>query len=388
MNRTRSALLVGVVAAVALLPGQAAFAASATGVTIPLTEDGERFFVFDDAVLEGDGVAVTPGSTLRVAPAPEGAAWETGADFVLLEEEEVVLELGAVADAVDSVTDGEPAESAVVLEELEALGEIAAAGDVPEGVVGGTVEADPAVDGGIRVTLDGDVPAGRYFAAFAASAPEVAVFYFLTLTVSPGSPTEVTLDYTQALATLSSFVTAADVSIPVGSRVTLSAPTGVDLREFEVEAFLPEDVDLEYPFYVADELDVSVAADGSSLTFTVPTVLPTQDDGEPATAPLRNGTPLEIYLFQVVGGDLEGPLDYTEYVITGVTATASTSTATATASTTPRIPTAVPAGGGSPESSGPGSAAVPAVALLAVLAFGGLTIAAARRGGRPSGSHR
>jgi hypothetical protein len=375
MTRTRSALLAaGVVAAVTLLPGQAAFAAGAAGTTIALTEDGERFFFFDDSVLEGDGVAVTPGSTLRVPAAPEGSSWDTGGDFVLFEDEEIIFELESVAEAVESVTSGEPAEGPVALEELDALGEIAAAEDEPGAVVGGTVEADPSVEGGVLVTLDGDVPAGRYVAGFFATGPEVGAFYFVTLTVAPGAPVEIVLDYTEALFTASSFFTTADVTVPLGGRVTLTAPPGVDLSDFEIEAFLPEDEDLAFPFYTADELDVSVAADGSSLSFTVPTVLPVQEDGAPATEPLPVGAAIELYLFRLIGdfGDgletVDGPLDITEYVVTGLTTGAgATSTTTTTATTTPRIPTAVPAGGGTVVGG-------PDVSLTGAALLGGLVV--------------
>jgi hypothetical protein len=370
-------------AALALLPA----AAAAADTTIQLTEDSTERFV---DYVDDSAVTVAPGATLTVPAPPEGTEWETGIEFLLFD----VSEFGDLSEVGDSGADsaeapggledvGEPPAPPALPEALpDDAGEVAAladeASDEPGVEVAGTIE--PGADGGVQVVLDTDVPEGAYSGAFFATGEGLDVAYFVTLEIAEGGDTAANLDYSTAeVFIFDLYTTVAEIVLTPGERVTLVAPSGVDLGDFELEVFLPESEDLEFPFYLPEEVDAAYAEDGSSVSFVAPAVEPDQEDGsEPR--PLPAGTALEVVLFETF--DDEQQSSFADYLVTGLTVGADGGTAT----TRPPIPTAVPAGEGPVPGSGPGVAALAAGAVVgaAVVGAGGLLLR--RRAG--VGTHR
>jgi hypothetical protein len=390
---TAAALIAALTGAAVLLPASGA----AADTTIRLTEDGERFLFFD----ETGPLPVAAGSTLVVPPAPTGAAWETGVDLVLVDLSELEpfgdLELEGLTDLGNAEEPGELGDPVdgpdpeAVAADLDEVSRLAAVEEPAPGiVVAGTIEDDTAVPGGVRAVLDPAVPEGTYLTGFVASGPGVEVQFVVTLEVAAGDPADVTLDYSSASFSYAAYLTMSEQTVPTGSRVTLTAPPGVDLSDFEIGVLLPYDeTDLELPFYLEDELGVERAADGSSISFVVPSVLP-REDGDTPPAALPDGTALEVVLSRLIGDELEGPLSVTEYVVIGLEAGNPTSASTSVPST-PRIPTAVPAGDGSIPGDRGGvtgtGAVLPGSVLLAIVLLG-LGAFELQRRRQVAGTHR
>jgi hypothetical protein len=370
-------------AALALLPA----AAASADTTIQLTEDDLRSFSFFD----DEPVTVTPGSTLRVPPPPAGAEWATNFEFVLFADPgfedfgAVTDELaedggtGLTSDAPSAVPDVLPEDLPATVEELEAFAEADELDD--EVVVADTVIADPAAPGGVLVVLADDIPAGTYIGEFLTSGVDVVGGYFVSLEITEGdADSGVTLDYTDAAFSFLQFETAFEQTVARGERVTLTAPEGVDFNGFSLEIYLPDlEGELEFPFYLEDELDVTYAESGRSVSFLVPRSLPEQELGTDAGS-LPDDTAFEVGLFAL--GD-ETDTSFRSYVVTGLTVGGDS---TSPATTRPPIPTAVPAGEGAAPRGGPDLTAVVAAALAGatVLGAGGLLLR--RRAG--AGTHR
>jgi hypothetical protein len=380
----RTALGAGLAAAaLALLPA----AAASADTTIQLVEDDPERYV---DYVDDSPVAVAPGATLTV-PAPPDGAWESGFELLLFE----IGEFGSLSEVDESsiertegpVAAGDPEEPPVLSELPEALPEdaeevalLAESASEDEGVVvGGMIESTR--DGGVQVVLGTDVPEGSYSASLFATGEDLSTYYyfFFSLEVVDGGATTATLDYrTAEQFTVTTFFISADVVVTPGERVTLVAPPGVDLNTYGFELSLFGDGALDYPYYLPDEVDLTITDDGGSLTFVLPTTLPDQRDGsEPA--PLPEGTALSIYLYEF--SDVE-QVEFTDYVVGNLTVGPVGGSGT----TRPPIPTAVPAGEGPLPDGGPGTAVLAAAGFAGAAALGVGTLLMRRRAG--AGTHR